>query len=315
MKHLYLLSIATLCCIPLLISCNSTSDDEEKPETEDYSLVEGNFVDPSLISDNGALILFYLPGIIGANPAGCTEYPCTKTIKSATTSLSDDMLYVVDGNRAEMEVTSGTFSDPDIVRKSDGTYLLYVSEGQSVRVYSADSLNATFSEEGMASTQQGGVPCGIELSDNEFALYVTTGGSIMRATSSDGIAFENFSAITIHDESEEREYADPSIIPWPWSETECTSLTQHYDYLFTYHYCDSGDCTQPTNHMVGLAGSDNGVDFYPLEEFEAFAGSVPDIIFHDDALVLMHTANAQSNWHTFNACLEMQEQGYAYLYE
>ncbi len=195
-----------------------------------------------------------------------------------------------------------------------------MSEGQSVRVYTYGELDNTFEEQGLASDGQGGVPSGIHFGENEFGLFVTTGGGISKGISSDGISFvgptdSNFTEITIHDDSEERDYADPSIIPWPWNEGDCTTADTSFQYLFAYHYCDSGDCSQPTNHMVGLAGTDNGTDFYPITGFETFAGSVPDIIFHDGAVFMMFTANQSVNWKKFNACFEVNDEGYAYLYE
>ena len=315
----------------ILTSCEDEATEPEETEEEyEFTIVEGNFVDPSLINDpiTGELILFYLPGIIGSNPAGCPDsdddgeddYPCTKYIRSAVTVLSNDSMYVIDGDRVEKEISSGTFSDPDIITDGMGTYFLYVSEGQSVRVYTYGELDNTFEEQGLASDGQGGVPSGIHFGENEFGLFVTTGGGISKGISSDGISFvgptdSNFTEITIHDDSEERDYADPSIIPWPWNEGDCTTADTSFQYLFAYHYCDSGDCSQPTNHMVGLAGTDNGTDFYPITGFETFAGSVPDIIFHDGAVFMMFTANQSVNWKKFNACFEVNDEGYAYLYE
>ena len=310
----------------ILTSCeDEVTEPEETEEEYEFTIVEGNFVDPSLIHNpiTGELFLYYLPGIIGSNPAGCPDsdgdgdddYPCTKYIRSAVTALSNDSMYVINGDRVEKEISSGTFSDPDIITDGTGTYFLYVSEGQSVRVYTTDELGGTFVEQGLASNGQGGVPSGIHFSENEFGLFVTTGGGISKGISSDGISFSNFTEITIHDGSDEREYADPSIIPWPWSAGDCTTADTSYQYLFTYHYCDSGDCSEPTNHMVGLAGTDNGTDFYPITGFDTFAGSVPDIILHDDAVYMMFTANQSVNWKKFNACFEVIDEGYAYLYE
>ena len=79
-------------------SCTQkTTEPSEVEEEYEYTIVDGNFVDPSMISDSntGELILFYLPGIIGSNPAGCDNYPCTKYIRSAVTQLSNDSMYVI----------------------------------------------------------------------------------------------------------------------------------------------------------------------------------------------------------------------------
>lgn len=299
-------------------SCTQeTTKSSEVEEEYEYTIVEGNFVDPSMISESntGELILFYLPGIIGSNPAGCDSYPCTKYIRSAVTKLSSDSMYVIEGDRADKQLTEGTFSDPDIISDGMGTYFLYVSEGQSVRVYTSDNLGSTFVEQGLASEGQGGVPSGIKLGANEFALFVTTGDGINKGTGSDGISFSGFSEIEFHDGAENREYADPSIIPWPWNAGECATADASFQYLFAYHYCDSGDCSQPTNHMVGLAGTDNGSDFHPIAMFDTFNGSVPDIVYHDGAVFMMFTANQSVNWKKFNSCFEVIDEGYAYLYQ
>ena len=302
----------------LTSSCSEESTEPDAVEEEyEFTAVEGNFVDPSMISHSatGELILFYLPGIIGSNPAGCDSYPCTKYIRSAVTKLSSDSMYVIEGNRAMKELSTGTFSDPDIITDGTGTYFLYVSEGQSVRVYNSDDLSGTFVEQGLASDGQGGVPAGIHFGENNFGLFVTKSEGINKGTGNDGISFSNFTEIVFHDDSEEREYADPSIIPWPWSAGDCTTADTSFQYLFAYHYCDTGDCSQPTNHMVGLAGTDNSSDFYPISEFVTFNGSVPDIIYHDGAVLMMFTANQSVNWKKFNSCFEVIDEGYAYLYE
>lgn len=191
----------------------------------------GGFVDPSLMVSGDDLILFYLPGILGQDPAGCSSYPCTKEIHSA---VADDeglaTFAQIDGNRAEKTLTAGTFSDPDIVSRADGTFLLYVSSGQSTLAYSGTSLNDTFSGETTVSNNQGGVPSGIEV-DGEIWLYVTTNQSgievIRRGLGADGVSsidsanFETVIDATISGGfSASTNVSSPSMIVWPdesWS--------------------------------------------------------------------------------------------------
>lgn len=196
----------------------------------------GGFVDPSLIESDGTPVLFYLPGILGQDPAGCSSYPCTKEIHSAV--ADDDTLESftqVDGNRAEVTLSSGSFSDPDIVSKSDGTFLLYVSQGQSVSVFTGSSLSQTLtspdgSSQRLVSNNSGGIPSAIEVG-TEMWLYVTSSQSgaekIRRAVSSDGITTINESGFSTvidfsisSDFSSETSVSSPSIITWPgdtWS--------------------------------------------------------------------------------------------------
>lgn len=199
----------------------------------------GGFVDPSLIVSGDELHLFYLPGILGQDPAGCSSYPCTKEIHSAVADGTHvESFTQVEGNRAEKTLTSGTFSDPDIVALSDGTYLLYVSSGQSTLVYSGDSLDDTFvspdgSTSRAVSNNSGGVPGGIEAFEGEVWLYVTSSSSgvevIRRGISSDGISEISGSSFeTVIDSSISDSFltgtnvSSPSIVAWPpqaWSRT------------------------------------------------------------------------------------------------
>jgi hypothetical protein len=52
------------------------------------------YVDPSLIKDGNDTYLFYLPGTIGSDPAGCSSYPCTKEIHSAPDILKFGSTYL-----------------------------------------------------------------------------------------------------------------------------------------------------------------------------------------------------------------------------
>lgn len=200
---------------------------------------DGGYVDPSLIAENGVVHLFYLPGIIGQDPAGCTTYPCTKEIRSAT---ADDAMQngftQIAGARAEITLTSGTASDPEIVAMTDTSYLLYVSSGQSVLVFTATGLADTFvSPDGDAvraiSNGVGGVPGALVAPDGVW-LYVTkNNGSIeviRRAVSSDGVtplaegAFSTVVDATINPAfTATTSVSSPSVIAWPdedWTRIE-----------------------------------------------------------------------------------------------
>lgn len=193
------------------------------------------FVDPSVIEVDGETRLFYLPGVLDADPAGCLVYPCTKEIHSAT--LVDDTYATfeqVDGERVSISLDSGTASDPDIVALDDGSFLLYVSSGQSVLVYEGSSLDGTFTSPDGSTTRSisngsGGVPAGIQAADGNVWLFVTGQNSsnveiIRRAVSADGLtaiddaAFETVVDFNISlDFSSTTNVSSPSLIPWPES--------------------------------------------------------------------------------------------------
>jgi|GEM_PF-2077056 hypothetical protein len=188
----------------------------------------GGFVDPSLLIDNGELVLFYLPGIMGQDPAGCATYPCTKEIHSARSSISPIAFSQSAGNRTEHTLeTGGTFSDPDIIRHADG-YLLYVSTGQNTAVFSSNTLEGEFKSPDHPQLRQvsqqnsGGVPSAISVGDDVW-LYVSTPKEIRRAVIKGGITAaqpQDFETVltgqVFSGASTDTVVSSPSIIVSPW---------------------------------------------------------------------------------------------------
>ncbi len=131
------------------------------------------FVDPSaFVDDQGRLVLFFLYGQFGGDPAGCLpqETTCEKRFGSATeVEGSDGASFTVDeGNRATITLsTSGgilSASDPDIF--FDGAqYVLYGAYGPSTSVWTSPELRGTYTQvstlpDGMLSNGTGGVAAG-----------------------------------------------------------------------------------------------------------------------------------------------------------
>ncbi len=143
------------------------------PVTLEYpngTVSSDGFVDPSPTLSNGTIVLFYLPGIPGQDPAQCPtgQSSCTKSIMSATeASGSNGTVFVVDpGVRVSVSITSpGTASDPAVFKTPTG-YALYLSEGQSVVAFSSATLQGSYTPipglpEGVLVQQgTGGVPSG-----------------------------------------------------------------------------------------------------------------------------------------------------------
>lgn len=135
--------------------------------------LQAGFVDPSLILDkNGNLVLFFLYGQQGMDPAGCAEgeSSCLRAIGSATeVPGSDGEEFILDeGQRAAMTIDPSshikTFSDPDIFFDG-GQYVLYVSYGASTSVWVSKELRGEFFLEqalpqGLLTNGTGGVPSG-----------------------------------------------------------------------------------------------------------------------------------------------------------
>lgn len=182
---LYVISTGGLTKVNLSTGLTSTSQ---------VALSEGTFVDPTLAQlPDGRLILFFLPGVPGQDPAQCAagESSCVRQIRSAVeVAGSDGTRFTVDaGARISETITGGAFSDPDIF--FNGTeWVLYVSRGPSVHAYTSASLQGSYTFRGVVSNNLGGVPAGLRLNDGSIATYVHTsiGSSteIRRATSASG---------------------------------------------------------------------------------------------------------------------------------
>lgn len=155
-----------------------------------------SFVDPSLmIDENGKIVLFYLVSQIGGDPARCpsSQATCTKYFRSATeVAGSDGASFTVDsGDRTSVFIdgyTITTASDPDIFHDAS-QYVLYVTLGPSVQVYTSATLRGSYTKvaalpNGMLVSSLGGIPAGhYDTATGRYWTYVHTqenGKSVIR---------------------------------------------------------------------------------------------------------------------------------------
>jgi hypothetical protein len=144
----------------------------EGPMKVTVSGTEG-FVDPSAILDGeGRLVLFFLHGQKGGDPAQCPpqETTCEKRFGSATeVEGSDGARFTADeGDRATVALSAAgpirTASDPDIF--FDGAqYVLYISYGPGTSVWASPELRGTYAQipglaGGLLSDGTGGIASG-----------------------------------------------------------------------------------------------------------------------------------------------------------
>lgn len=157
--------------------------DASMPITVNDAESPGGFVDPSAIVDaEGRIVLFYLQGIVGQDPARCAqgETTCTKRFRSATeVEGSDGTSFTADtGDRATMQISSTQVaSDPDVFAHPDG-FVLYVSgpNASSITALRSRTLQGTYQaintlpSNGRLS-DTGGIPSGYY--DEDTAMYWT----------------------------------------------------------------------------------------------------------------------------------------------
>lgn len=204
---------------------------EESIVTLNSSEDTAGFVDPCLYRSEEGVFLFYLPGIMGQDPAGCTSYPCTKEIHSALADEGTGLksFTQVDGDRVSVTFDGSTLfggmSDPDVVKYTDNQYIAYVSSGSRVWVFTNGSLNGTYTSPDGSSMREvspncGGVPSAIVVS-NQVWLYVSQ-EEIRRAVIADGIttpASNDFVTVLTPAISatlpQDGAVSSPSVIVWP----------------------------------------------------------------------------------------------------
>jgi hypothetical protein len=148
------------------------------------SLTTGDgFVDPSLAQlPDGRLILFYLPGMRGGDPAQCPtgQATCEKMIKSAVeVAGSDGSSFIPDSdNRVSATVDSSgeyrVFSDPDIFFNGN-EWVLYVSRGRTTEAYTSKDIQGSYGNKINFTNGKGGVPSGIlDASSSKVWSYTHT---------------------------------------------------------------------------------------------------------------------------------------------
>ena len=110
----------------------------------------GGFVDPSAyIDDDGRLVLFYLLGIKGSDPAGCGgALTCIKYIHSATEVAGSVGIAFVVNTGHRLTVPAGgsepcIASDPDIIRVEDN-FIVLLSRGTSTQLWTSKDLHGTY---------------------------------------------------------------------------------------------------------------------------------------------------------------------------
>lgn len=172
------------------------------------TLTDGSgFVDPSMAQlPDGRLVLFYLPGQVGSDPAGCGGAPsCVREIRSAIEVPGSDGTSFTPNSAPHISVTLtvGAFSDPDVFFNGS-TWVLYVSRGRSSEAYASSDLLGSYTKVGDITNNQGGVPAGIRMANGSVLTLVSADPNILSGTSTNGTVSLNGALTTS---------ASPALVP------------------------------------------------------------------------------------------------------
>ena len=147
------------------------------------------FVDPcAVLDEDGGIRLFFLHADQQGDPASCPagEASCTKSFRVASEEPgSDGAVFGTPSEVLSVELGQGQIAaDPEVFAHPGG-YLMYISRGQAVQVFSSPGLEGPFELSGDLPggflVQSGGVPSGRY--DPVEGLYWTL---VTRHVSSDG---------------------------------------------------------------------------------------------------------------------------------
>ena len=138
------------------------------------------FVDPApILDEEGRLVLFFVPGVIGGDPGGCNDEPqCERVVRSAVEVTGSDgtRFQPAEGNRVSITVgesqTFRSLSDPAVFADDQGMILL-TSHGLSVQAWTSPELHGEYAPLGLLTYGGGGVPGGyFDPQSGQYWIYV-----------------------------------------------------------------------------------------------------------------------------------------------
>lgn len=242
------------------------------PEPTDLPTTEPTQLPPTPASAGVIRIYYYAHEMThGTDPAAL---PGLHVIYSAT---SNDGINFTEDPGVRFSYDTGSqfgITDPDVVQMDDGSWLMFISLGQSLLKATSNDSSGTFTRDGSFDWNQGGV-----------AGSYNFGGTIRTFTSwGDSIH------VAVYDETTGNlEYVGVAIGP-PASGTvgspSLFMIDDTYYMVYAYHPFQGAD---PRQHEIYMAISQDGVTWSQHEE-NAFVskGSVPGAVYYNNAIFVYY---------------------------
>jgi hypothetical protein len=144
-------------------------------------------VDPSVMLDNGAVVLYFLDLM--------TIQPSSDTAVIYRTEATDDSGLEFSQPTRAFDL-SGILTDPAVVRLPGGAYRMYVQNADSI-ISATSPDGRSFTRDQGIRTYAGGVPGAQVLPDGRVRLYVSGPAGITSLISDDGLAFSEEPGVRI----------------------------------------------------------------------------------------------------------------------
>lgn len=169
----------------------------------------GAAVDPSIVVlPDGRFRLYYF-GF--GPPGGSTAKPDPKTDHKFYSAISTDGRSFAEEEGVRFQ--GQTITDPEVVQVPDGSWLMYISNGQETLITtSPDGLTFTDTRKTVSG---GGVPGALVLPDGAVRWYGCSRGGIVTATAADGFTFSTTQTVSFTPKPTHPMICDPAVSRLP----------------------------------------------------------------------------------------------------
>lgn len=249
-------------------------DDQAKnePTKEEYLQKEPPKEEPApAVSGDVIRLYYYGPSAVGTDPAAL---PGTHCIYSATSN--DGINFKEDPGVRFSYDTKANFgiTDPDVVRLSDGTWLMFTSLGTQLVKATAANSSGTFTHDKTFNWNRGGVSGSYNF-DGKVQTFVCFEGGIHMATYAQNSGTLNYTGVALSPPAPGL-IADPSVIQ------------VGKEYLMFYKYASS-PMVPPIEHEIYLATSADGITWSQHAQNKFISrGSVPGAVYYNDTIYVYY---------------------------
>ncbi len=229
---------------------------------------------PPPAPDNAGVLRLYYYGHVmtpGTDPAAISG---PHTIYSATST--DGINFTEDPGVRFSYDTGGQFgiTDPDVVRMNDGSWLMFISMGQSLLKGTSPDSSGTFTCDASFNWNQGGVPGSYNFGGT-IRTFVTFGDEIHAAVYDETSDNLNYVGVALNKPSVGA-VQSPSII----------KVDDTYYMIYLYRPSAVAD---PREHEIYIATSLDGISWTQHAQNRFICnGSVPGAVYYNEAIYIYY---------------------------